>query len=180
MAFLHDIVTEINSSIDANFCIENVELRGITELIERDGKTFPAEICDGRAHEVLPTRNGLVIWHAIRGYGQADVEGGRGSDRQYRFEAAMTVYAIGPFGQIRDDCIDSQLDLALDLQDAMPSELTTTGDNLRWVDLVLGDFELNRSAILRSQFDGFDDLNALRVTALGIDYTIVGNYCKCE
>lgn len=173
--WIDDIISRINATISAAPCASACTTYGLTKIIQRSDKSFPAFLQGTEWREIsLDDRKGIQIYHRQVEYNQTLSEFGTGHELEYNFTLRMRLFGIG----IKPvSCKDSNSALAMQFQSSLPNyPATATG----LMNLTLRVESLNED--FESVFsDEFPDAELgkyiTRAAAFSVDYTITGILC---
>lgn len=179
MNHLAEVINQINAGILAGECLSKVHAHGLTELITKDGKTFPVEVKTIDACDIVPDdRKPLQVYHRLNDLGYEVSPLSVGRDEMKLFTASISLFAIGTKDFLKPSCNLKSNDLA-NVISSLVIKRPAAIDGIMQLRVRQTAMSANHNNILSEEFAGFDfkKLNLIRIMAIKIEYQITGHIC---
>ena len=182
MNYIDQIIETINTSLASSLDCPQAVIYGLTELITKDGKTFPIQVQGAEGCEIVfDDRKPLQIYHRLIDVRkEASPLSGVGDQIYEAFTAQVRLFGIGNKDSFTPMCMESNLEWANKVDIAIIRKFTPGITGFTNVRIGVSSMNSHQSEIIEAEFKGFSTqkLNPLKVIAFSIDYSITGFICE--
>jgi len=168
----------LNGLIGAVTCFKNAKFYGISETVERDQKSWPVFIDNGKPVDILPDSQNKFYWKIIAGPLFTDDPEGFGEvDKQV--EMSLRLFFVGMLSQFPLNCINTQLEALILAMNAIPLSVFTADTALPHGVNSITATDLDKAGILASEFPGFDLApKILDIVAFSVTINFTSAFCS--
>lgn len=176
---INSIVAEIDSLIGASIGISGVCFHGLTQLVEKPGRTYPVPYLQTRGDAITPeSKTPLQIYHRINAITENESPFSFGLEIKTRTQATMSLFGLGVQEVILSQREDINIDAAYETFESMPRTAFDAGN---YLNIRLASFSLvtDKDTVLQGEFRGNTALDKLKLSlvAFRVDYTIQFDGC---
>lgn len=177
---IRQIVTYLNSFLESSLDIAGVTYHGLTELVERNGETFPVPEFQDRAKMIFPdSKKPLQIYHRINSITENESPNAFGFDRKTRTVAGMSLFGVGDQSEIKKQLDGINTDVAYQVFSTLPRANFNISTDIENVNIVTPSLVTDKDTILQGEYRGNGRIAStkLSLVAFRIDYSIQADTC---